>query len=330
MIATLTLNPGLDLTYSLDESSVGEVEVHRATTSTIEASGKGVNVSRALHLNGIHTVAVLPLGGSTGHHLAELLDAEGVTHRSTTAQTPTRINTTIALRGGDTAKVNGAGGSLSDSELEALKHEVTAALTAKSDDAEVWLAVCGSLPPGVDPETVADFVALAHDLGARCALDASGTALTAAISASADLLAPNRLELTEINPQAASARTLEELGDVAAGIARDTGAALLVSLGRDGALFTDGEVRIHGFGPALKPVNTAGAGDALLSGWLATPGTPTERMAHAIAWSRAACLATTTVAPAPSDPLDVTDPSTPSSAVTVRVLPPGPTEGSSR
>ena len=56
-VVTLTLNPGLDLTYTLTESMVGEVDVHRATTATLEASGKGVNVSRALHANGIDTVA---------------------------------------------------------------------------------------------------------------------------------------------------------------------------------------------------------------------------------------------------------------------------------
>jgi 1-phosphofructokinase len=71
----------------------------------------------------------------------------------------------------------------------------------------------------------------------------------------------------------------------------------LVSLGADGALFTDGDVMLHGHGPALVPVNTAGAGDALLSGWLAGAGTTTDRLSRAIRWGRAACLAPTTVAP---------------------------------
>ena len=65
MIVTVTLNPGLDLTYTVTESSVGEVDVHRATTATLEASGKGVNVSRALHTNGIETVAVVARWTST-------------------------------------------------------------------------------------------------------------------------------------------------------------------------------------------------------------------------------------------------------------------------
>lgn len=318
MIVTLTLNPALDLTYTLTESSVGEVDVHRAATATLEASGKGVNVSRALHTNGIDTVAVVPLGGSTGHHLAELLDLDGVRHRSVTQQATTRVNTTIAVNGGHTAKVNGPGGGLSHTDIEALTVEVVAALreTAPGAD-EVWLAVCGSLPPGLDPTVVGDLVALAHAHGARCAVDASGAALAAAIAAGADLLSPNRLELGEVDPTAATAATVEDLAVVAAGIARDRGTSLLVSLGEVGAFFTDGDVGVHGHGPALIPVNTAGAGDALLSGWLAGGGAPPDRMARAVRWSRAACLAATTLAPPLPEPTDVPD------GVTVDLIPIG-------
>ena len=305
MIVTLTLNPGLDLTYTLTESSVGEVDVHRAATATLEASGKGVNVSRALHTNRIETVAVVPVGGSTGHHLAELLDLDGVRHRTITQSAATRVNTTMALSGGHTAKVNGPGGRLTDEDVNGLTRETAAAL-ADADGDEVWLAVCGSLPPGLGPAVIGDFVALAHAHGARCAVDASGPALAVALAAGADLLAPNRLELAEIDADAAGAHTVEELSHAASDIARHARTSLLVSLGEDGALFTDGEVVLHGRGPTLTPVNTAGAGDALLSGWLAESGALSDRMARAIRWSRAACLSPTTVAPLLPQP-DPTD-----------------------
>jgi 1-phosphofructokinase len=302
MIVTLTLNPSLDLTYHLGESSVGDVDVHRAASATLEASGKGVNVSRALHANGVDTIAVLPLGGSTGHHLSELLRDEGVAHRSVSQATATRINTTIALAQGETAKVNGPGGLLRAEDVDHLKSEVEAALHAVPGSGEVWLAICGSLPPGVEPTVIGDFVELAHANKSRCAVDASGDALSAAISAGADLLAPNRIELAEVDPHARTADSVRELGQVAAHLARTTRAELLVSLGRDGALYTDGDLVLHGHGPTLTPVNTAGAGDALLSGWLAGGATAPERLARAISWGRAACLSPMTVAPAPSEP----------------------------
>ncbi len=264
MIVTLTLDPGLDLTYTLTESWVGEVDVHRATRATIEASGKGANVSRALHHNGVRTVAVLPLGGSTGHHLSELLDVEGVVHRTVPSVEATRVNITMAVRGRGPVKVNGPGGRLTGSDLEARKHEVATVLSDVTHDGEVWLAVCGSLPPGVGPAVVGELVALAHARDALCALDVSGEALTAAISEGADLVAPNQWELAEVSPRAASA----------------------------GAL-----------------VNSVGAGDALLSGWLARVAAPADRMIRALRWARAACLSPMTVAPAltyPPDPADGT------------------------
>lgn len=339
MIVTLTLNPSLDLTYTLAETAVGQVEVHRATTATIEASGKGVNLSRALHANGRRTVAVLPLGGTTGHHLAELLGTDGVPFRSITQRSDTRINTTLAVDGGRTAKVNGPGGRLTDADLAALRREVEAALheaaTADGDegaddadgDEELWLAVCGSLPPGVDPAVVGEFVTLAHARGARCAIDASGPALAAAISAGADLLAPNQLELAEVAVAAAAAQTIHDLASAALDVAAATGAELLVSLGKEGALFTDGTVVIHGHGPPLTPVNTAGAGDALLSGWLAGAAAPADRMQRAIRWGRAACMSSTTVADPLSDLADLSDPADPFTTVEIDTIRPHPAGG---
>lgn len=89
------------------------------------------------------------------------------------------------------------------------------------------------------------------------------------------------------------------LGQIARDLARPSGAELLVSLGRDGALWTDGRQVLHGWGPVLTPVNTAGAGDALLAGWLVDAPTPRDRLARAVAWGRSACLAPTTVDPHP-------------------------------
>jgi 1-phosphofructokinase len=146
--------------------------------------------------------------------------------------------------------------------------------------------------------------------------------LAAAISAGADLLAPNRLELAEVDPRAAATDNPDDLAAIAESIARRTGTSLLVSIGEDGALFTDGHSLVHGWGPELTPVNTAGAGDALLSGWLAEPGPPADRMARAIRWSRAACLAATTVAEA------LVNSATPGDGVTVRTLAAGQPERS--
>jgi 1-phosphofructokinase len=64
--------------------------------------------------------------------------------------------------------------------------------------------------------------------------------------------------------------------------------AVLLSLGRDGAIFVDGDGAVTHAEAAIKDaVNTVGAGDALLAGFLAT-GADSAALPEAIAWSVAA------------------------------------------
>jgi 1-phosphofructokinase len=295
-VITVTPNPGLDLTYTLPVSSSHDVDVCRASRSTLEASGKGVNVSRALHAAGMPTCAVLPAGGPTGRYLAELLDDEGVSHRIVPQEGHTRVNTTVLRSGGETVKFNGPGGALSSAEQDALIGVTRLAIEdARPRFEETWVAVCGSLPPGVTPYLVTELVQLTHALGARCAVDASGDALRAALNAHADLVAPNRDELADVIDGGLDATDLRELASVALSLSVDTASRLLISLGRDGALYADGDVVLHATAAPLTPVNTAGAGDALLAGWLFTTADARSRLPEAVRWGRSACLSATTV-----------------------------------
>ncbi|BBY26948.1 1-phosphofructokinase family hexose kinase [Mycolicibacterium sediminis] len=301
MIVTVTPNPALDLTYSLAGAASGDVDVNRALGSTLEASGKGVNVSRALANAGLDTCAVLPAGGPAGRALVELLDDDGVAHLVTRQAGETRINTTAVWAGGATLKLNGPGAALTDAERRDLLDQTARALddARSTTEGTVWLAVCGSLPPAVGPELIAEFVDVARRYGARCAVDASGAALSAALDAGADLLAPNRSELADVTSSIPPSGSIGELAGAASALSRRTGSALLISLGPRGALHADGGRVLHGEGPPLTPVNTAGAGDALLAGWLAGDGDPDARLSRAITWSRSACLRDTTVDSAP-------------------------------
>lgn len=303
MIVTVTLNPGVDLTYDLTDQDDG-ADVHRATASTVEASGKGVIVSRVLHAAGVPTIAVLPTAGVTGALLAELLSEADVPHRGLPVAGATRINTTMLMPGHRTRKVNGPGAGLSASDLDlvlgAIDQTVAGARAALAPGDQLWLAVCGSLPRGVSPEVVHDLVTLARRHRAHVAVDVSGPALAAAVAAGADLLAPNDHELAELlsDPDLAGADP-DRVGAAARDLAFRSAAEVLVSLGERGAVHTDGARVLHGTGPALAPVNTAGAGDALLAGWLAAAGEPDHRLRRALEWGRSACLSPGTADPRP-------------------------------
>ncbi|MFP5336005.1 MAG: 1-phosphofructokinase family hexose kinase [Actinomycetes bacterium] len=299
MIVTVTPSPSLDLTYVVD--ALTDSEVHRARSATLEASGKGVNVSRALASAGAATVAVLPVGGATGRQLVELLEDDDVPCRAVPVGGTTRLNTTV-LEPGRTLKVNAPAPPLTRAEAELLVAACADALSAGSagDGTETWLVLCGSLPAGAAPGLVAALVRTARAAGARVAVDTSGAALAEALRCRVDLLSPNVAELAEVDDgfrAAVGSGGQDAVAAAASGFAVRTGTALLLSAGAAGATWTDGAQLARAVPPAVAPVNTAGAGDALLAGFLLAPGRAAERLARAVSWGTATCLAPTTVRP---------------------------------
>jgi 1-phosphofructokinase len=282
MITTVTPNPSLDRTMHLASFSPGQV--NRATSTMVEPSGKGVNVALALHAVGVPVRAVLPVGGSSGREIASLLVGLGLDHVGVPIAGAVRTNLSLVEADGRSSKVNEPGPQLSDVEIDAL----CAAALSTSGDGE-WVVWGGSLPGGFTPERFADAVADTRANGRLVAVDTSGHALVQVLSQSIDrlphIVKPNAEELAEI-----AGRELRTLGDVidAARMLLARGVrTVLVSLGRGGALLVDADLPepLHGMAVARRVVNTVGAGDALLAGWLAalhSGATTADALANAL------------------------------------------------
>jgi 1-phosphofructokinase len=266
MITTVTPNPSLDRTLHLPRFVAGHV--NRATATMVEPSGKGVNVALALHGVGVPVRAVLPVGGSVGHEIALLLDDLGLDHVDVPIAGSTRSNISLVEADGRTSKVNEPGPQLSEADIDAL----CAMALAHSDTGE-WVVWAGSLPGGFTPQRFADVVAATRAAGRLVALDCSGLPLHHALAQEGGrlphLVKPNADELAEV-----TGRSLCTLGDVADAaqmlLARGV-RTVLVSLGRAGALLVDADLPqpLHGTAAVGRVVNTVGAGDAFLAGWLA-------------------------------------------------------------
>ena len=296
MIVTVTANPSLDRTVEVDRLRRGEVQ--RALTTSVDAGGKGVNVSRALVAHGYPTRAVLCSGGFAGLELLALLRETGVPLREVPVTGGTRSNLTLVEPEGTVTKLNEPGPGLSESEVDAV---LAAALEAIGGEAD-WVAGCGSLPPGMPVDVYARLTARAHELGARVAVDTSGAALDACLSAGPDLVKPNLDELA-----ACAGAEIRTLGDAvkAAQVLRDRGAgAVLASLGPDGAILLDRTGARHASArPAGSVVSTVGAGDATLAGFLAAGGAGERALRAAVCWGTAAVTLPGSSMPAP-DHLD--------------------------
>ena len=275
MIVTVTPNPSLDRTVHVSRLERGAL--HRASAATLEAAGKGVNVARALATHRVETLAVLPLpAGSRLEYLA-LIDG-AVPLAPVAVAGSMRVNLSLVEADGTVTKVNEPGPALTADSVDAILAEADAVPAAD------WIVGCGSLPPGVGPDFYGRLARLAKP-GRQVAVDSSGEALRGALQPGLALVKPNLSELADL-----TGRVLETVGDAvdaAQAIVSMGVGQVLLSLGPDGAIHVDSSAVGHAEATIADAVNTVGAGDALLAGFLAGGGTGAA-LRQAVAWSVAA------------------------------------------
>nr|WP_296770259.1 1-phosphofructokinase family hexose kinase [Rhodococcus sp. (in: high G+C Gram-positive bacteria)] len=318
MIVTLTANPSIDRTVVLDSELV-RGGVHRARASASDPGGKGVNVARVLTASGVQAMAVLP--AATGDPLLEALTKKGVRYCAVPTDGLARTNITVSEPGGTTTKINEPGAGLTEATTTALFD----AIVDLGRDA-TWVALSGSLPPGVPSHWYADLVRALRSTACKVAVDTSDApllALAASFPESApDLIKPNSEELAQLT--GADADELERAagaGDPTAAVdasrillARGVG-AVLATLGSAGAVLVTGEGAWFASPPPIDAISTVGAGDSSLAGYILADierCEPGERIRRAVAYGTAATALPGTTLPTP----DQTCPD----AVTVRAL----------
>src|SRR5690242_17986192 len=90
MIITLTMNPALDVSLSV-ERLVASHKM-RCSDATRDPGGGGINVARAAIRFEEDVTAIFPAGGATGNQLQELLTDEQVPFRAVPVSGDTREN----------------------------------------------------------------------------------------------------------------------------------------------------------------------------------------------------------------------------------------------
>lgn len=279
MIVTVTVNPSVDRTISVERLARGEVT--RASNVRVDPGGKGVNVSRALAAHGLKTRAVVPLGGDEGLRLAGLLRNAGIEVVPVPVRGCTRSNVAVVEPDGTTTKLNEPGATLSEAEVAAVLEAVSTAVIGAD-----WLVISGSLPPGVPSSFYGHLARVVGAAGVRTTLDSSGPALVGGIEGRPALAKPNTEELAGY--LGSPLPTLRDVIAAAHRMRRDGAAAVLVSLGADGAVLVDDAGVLHAWSGRTVPVSSVGAGDALLAGFLAAGGPARDALASAVAWGAAA------------------------------------------
>ncbi|MFZ2511386.1 MAG: 1-phosphofructokinase family hexose kinase [Gordonia sp. (in: high G+C Gram-positive bacteria)] len=303
MIVTVTANPSVDRTIDLP-GPFSRGDVLRATGVRSQPGGKGINVSRVVAEAGLATLALLP--ARDGDRLLHQLDAAALNYRTVPIDDDVRTNLTLTEPNGITTKINEAGARLSAAVLTQLTELIVDAASAAQ-----WVALCGSLPPGVPADWYAVVADRLHAAGVPVAVDTSGPPLTAIAGARPELLKPNAFELAELTgDDGAAMEGAALLGDVTrtAGAARtlaeQTGGAVLTTLGAAGALLTLASGSWFATPPRIAIRSTVGAGDSSLAGYLIAQqrgGDPAEWLRTAVAYGSAAAALPGTTPPTPGD-----------------------------
>ena len=274
MIITLTANPSLDRTIELG-APLAHGAVQRAVGAVQDPGGKGVNISRALQVSGVPTLAIVP--GEATDPVLTALQAVDVEFANLPTGEPIRSNVTVVDPDGTTTKLN-APGTVFDAEL---RQKLDALVVERSKGAD-WVVLAGSLPPGLEPTYYSELVAALRACGyeGKIAIDTSEAPLIATVAGEhkPTLIKPNSEEL-EASPELTARTAQKLLGD---GIEY-----VLATLGGGGAVLVTEQGIWHAVHEPIQVRSTVGAGDSSLSGFLIAhtrgedaPGCLVQAVAH--------------------------------------------------
>jgi 1-phosphofructokinase family hexose kinase len=277
LIVTLTINPAIDRTISVDRLAFEDRA--RISSSRESAGGRGINASSVIHSFGGPTLAVLTSGGDKGKRLEALLERSGFPVAVVPIQNEIRTDLTITDRHGLTIHLNEAGPELSAAEVAQVDKTVREAL-----DRAAWLMLCGSLPPGVPPSFYGKLIASARKKKVKTLLHTSGEALREGIEARPSVVTPNQQEAGRLLGRTllTSTQFLEAAEQV-----RQMGAeSVVLSLGSRGAVGAFADGLLAAASPPVDSVCPIGSGDALAAAYawaVLRKNTPAEAMRWGVA-----------------------------------------------
>jgi 1-phosphofructokinase len=283
MIYTVTFNPSLDYTVHMPLFQAGAI--NRTEQEAVYPGGKGINVGIILHRLGLPVKLLGFVAGFTGAEIERLSGLAGCQCDFIHLQEGlSRINVkigagktvlagekrmagteaaeTVLAETGEETAVNGQGPDISGKDLQTLLQQFE---TLGSADI---LVLSGSISKGLPRDTYQKILERMNGKRVRVVVDAEGRLLTSAIPFHPFLIKPNKEELEEIFKQ--ELRSDEEVAVCAEKLRQQGARNVLVSLGGDGALLAGEDGKIYRCqSPKGTLVNSVGAGDSMVAGFLA-------------------------------------------------------------
>lgn len=255
MILSVCPNPCIDCTMELDNLNVGKL--NRIDSKIINYSGKALNVAVGAARLGENVTASGFMFENDGALFEQSLIKEGVKPDFVYSKGSVRVNYKIIDKKSMLTEINDSGERVDEDKQTALVDKVK----ELSRDAEI-VVMSGSLPKGVDPVLYRRvFEGVGNNAIKLC--DTEKDNLLEALKCGIDLIKPNLSELENV-----FGRTMNSKQDIIDSAHKliDLGAkAVIVSLGVDGAIYTNGNKQLYSKSMNVAVNSTVGAGDAMLS-----------------------------------------------------------------
>ena len=258
MIYTVTFNPSLDYVIQVDKLVPGEI--NRTTHEAVYPGGKGNNVSVILSNLGHSSKALGFTAGFTGEALENMLKEFGCdTAFIRLPEGSTRIN--VKINAGEETEINGQGPVITEEAQSALFEQLDA---LKEED---LLVLAGSIPNTLPSDIYERILEHLQGRGIHFVVDATKELLLKVLKYHPFLIKPNNHELGEMF--GVTLKTRDEIVAYAKKLQEMGAENVLVSMAGDGAiLLTEEGVIYEAKPPKGKVLNSVGAGDSMVAGFL--------------------------------------------------------------
>ncbi|WP_040394168.1 1-phosphofructokinase [Centipeda periodontii] len=259
MIYTVTFNPSIDYIVRLEDLTVGEI--NRVNYEQILPGGKGINVSIVLKNLGHDSAALGFLAGFTGVAMQQMLHSFGVKDDFVRLDDGfSRIN--VKIKAGRETEINGQGPVITEEAQRTLFEKLG---RLKSGDT---LVLAGSIPNTLPDDIYERIMEHLAGRGIRIVVDATKNLLRRVLKYRPFLIKPNNHELGEMF--GVDLKTDDEIVYHAKKLQEEGATNVLISMAGDGAILLTSEgVFYRSAAPKGTLVNSVGAGDSMVAGFLA-------------------------------------------------------------
>lgn len=261
MVYTITLNPALDYTIGIRNLKINEINL--SETEHISPGGKGINVSTILKRLEIDSVALGFISGFTGDEIKRIIENEQIkTDFIKLEEGNSRINVKILEENSETA-INSQGPLVGQKDILKLYQKLE---RLKKDD---FLILSGSIPKGIQEDIYKTICEKIQDKNIKIIVDSTRDLLLNTLKYEPFLIKPNNHELGEIFNTKISNK--EQAIKYAKKLQEKGAKNVLVSMGEKGSVLIDesGKVYQKEVIQNKKIINTVGAGDSMVAGFLA-------------------------------------------------------------